>query len=150
MERRVFLKRAVQGGLTLAGFGLVGCGKEGESEADLSRSAHGLFLPMSEVILYDTYAQALYFDGGMGPKTGIVKVEYILKNEPVTIDFWHGHSGKIHKYTVTPEHFAELKKLKRVTLETTSVDSHKHKLFIDPVDPRWRVPGAQPIPVPVL
>lgn len=136
MDRRHFLK-----GLILTG--LVGCGRDEEGH----RLRYGF--RAGEVVLYDTYAMALYFDGGLGPKTGIVKVDYILKNQPVTLEFWHGHGGKSHFYTLTPDHFAELKRLKRVYVETTEVASHSHKLFIDPVDPKWRVPGAQPIPVPV-
>jgi hypothetical protein len=136
MDRRHFLK-----GLLLTG--LAGCGRDEE----VHRLWYGF--RAGEVILYDTYAMALYFDGGLGPKTGIVKVDYILKNQPVTLEFWHGHGGKSHFYTLTPDHFAELKKLKKIYVETTAVASHTHKLFIDPVDPKWRVPGAQPVPVPV-
>jgi hypothetical protein len=101
------------------------------------------------VTLYDTNAQALYFDGSMGPFTGVVRVAHVLANAPVTIDFWHGHGGVQHRYTLLPEHFAQLKRLQRVTLETTEVDGHRHKLFVDPVDPRYRVPGATPVAVPV-
>ena len=42
-----------------------------------------------------------------------------------------------------------LKKLKRVTVETTDVENHHHSLFIDPVDPTYRVPGAVPVQVSV-
>ena len=100
------------------------------------------------VILYDTYAMALYMDGSLGPKTGIIKVDYILENEPITFSFWHGHSGKSHEFTLLPEHFDKLKMEQKVVLETTEVEGHQHRLFIDPTQPKWRVPGALPIKVP--
>ena len=53
------------------------------------------------VVMYDTHAIALYFDGTMGPKTGIIYVDYILDNVPVTLLFWHGHGGKRHEFTLT-------------------------------------------------
>ena len=52
-------------------------------------------------------------------------------------------------FTITPEHFADLKHSKKVIIETTAVDGHKHKLFIDPTTPKWRVPGAAPTEVVV-
>ncbi|MEZ4752613.1 MAG: hypothetical protein R3B54_18845, partial [Bdellovibrionota bacterium] len=76
--------------------------------------------------------------------------DYILANEPVNMQFWHGHGGKNHRFTLLPEHFEQLKQLKRVTLETDVVAGHSHKLFIDPTDVRYRVAGALPVEVPVL
>lgn len=104
--------------------------------------------PVEYVTMYDQYAMAMYFGGELGPKTGEIKVDYIIANKQVNMEFWHGHGGKQHKYVLLPEHFEQLKQGKKVTIETTSVDSHTHKLFIDPNDPKWRLPGAQPIQVP--
>ena len=87
---------------------------------------------------------ALYMDGSLGPKTGVIKAEYLIKNEPVTLVFWHGHGGKNHQFTLLPEHYTSLKQSKKVVILTTSVDGHTHKLFIDPNDPKWRVPGVKP------
>lgn len=101
------------------------------------------------VRMYDTFAQALYFDGGYGPFTGVVRAAYLAAGVAVTIDFWHGHGGRLHRYTVTPVHYAELVRGRRVYLETTVVDDHAHRLFVDPADLRWRVPGATPVEVPV-
>ncbi len=145
LTRREWLRLALTSGATVCTFGIVGCGKD-----ELQKISRGaVSIVRGEVILYDTYAMALYMDGGLGPKTGIIKVDYVLANQPLTLDFWHGHGGILHRYTVTPEHFSQLKKLKQVTLETTEVEDHTHKLFIDPNDPKWRVPGAQPVHVPI-
>ena len=99
--------------------------------------------------MYDQYAMALYMDGGLGPKTGEILVEYIIANKNIELEFWHGHGGKSHRYALTPDHFARLKKGEKITVETTSVDGHTHKLFIDPNYSKWRFPGARPIKVPV-
>lgn len=101
------------------------------------------------VILHDTYAQALYFDGSYGPKTGIIRAADIAAGVEKVYDFWHGHGGRLHRFTLGPSHFAMLRQKKRVTLETTIVDGHRHALFVDPNDPRWRVPGSPGIAVPV-
>ena len=134
----------------LVTMGLVGCGKEMTSEKTQENAISRLLTRAGgTVTMYDTNAMALYFDGGLGPKTGIIKVDYILANKDVDLQFWHGHGGVYHRFTVTPAHFADLKKMKKIYIETTEVESHTHKLFIDPIDPQWRVAGAQPVQVPV-
>ena len=145
MNRRDFLGAIGQATGMLVTVGLVGCGKETTHE----KTMHRLFMGAGTVTMYDTNAVALYFDGDLGPKTGVIKVDYILANKSIDLQFWHGHGGMYHRFTVTPTHFAELKKLKKIYIETTEVESHSHKLFIDPVDPQWRVKGALPVEVPV-
>lgn len=137
MKRRDFITN-----VTLATI-LTSCGRE----IAPSGSPRSLWTP--EVVMYDCHAMATYFDGGLGPKTGIIKVDYLLKNEPLTLQFWHGHGGKNHTFQLTPELFAEMKKLKKVWITTDNVQGHTHKLFVDFSDPKWRVAGAQPIPVPL-
>lgn len=149
VNRRHFIRKMVQGGVGLWVAGLtVACGREEEMA-----QAEGRFLVdgsgKGEIIMYDTYAMALYFDGGLGPKTGNIKVDYIVANQPLTLEFWHGHGGVNHKFTLLPEHFAEMKKMKKTYVETNVVADHKHKLFIDFSDSKWRVPGAKPVSVPV-
>ena len=70
------------------------------------------------VTLHDTYAQALYFDGTLGPLTGIVTVAHVVAGTTVTMDFWHGHNGQLHEFTLEPDHFAALKRGERVTVGT--------------------------------
>ena len=99
--------------------------------------------------MYDSHAQALYLDGTLGPLTGVIYVDYIIGGEPVTLDFWHGHGGQSHRYTLEPEHFELLKQGERVYIETTEVQSHSHMLYIDPLDEELRVEGAEPVDVVV-
>lgn len=100
------------------------------------------------VTLYDVYAMALYFDGGLGPRTGTIRVTDVAAGVTLPKDFWHGHGGQLHAFTVLPAHFQALKRRERVMIQTTEVDGHSHMLFIDPVDPQWRVEGAQPQTIP--
>lgn len=120
-----------------------GAGDSAVSDASVSDAAR------ATVRLYDTNAVAMYYDGTMGPYTGVIRVAYILADAALTLDFWHGHGGKQHRFTLLPSHYMELKRLRRVTVETSVVDGHTHTLFIDPVSPTYRVPGALPIDVPV-
>lgn len=101
------------------------------------------------VTMFDTHAQALYLDGTYGPLTGIIYVDYVLANTERTLEFWHGHGGQQHRFTLTPAHFAALKRGEKIYVETTEVDDHMHMLFIDPTDLEYRVEGAQPVSVPL-
>ena len=133
----------------LAGFSVLGFVSCGRSESTASSSLSDGVEGVDFVTLYDTYAMALYFDGTMGPKTGVIKVDYILNNEDLDFEFWHGHGGKQHHFVLTKQNIADIKSLKRTSITTTEVDRHSHKLFIDPRDPKYRVPGAKPVRVPL-
>ena len=171
MERRDFLKMMAGGAAVSA----VGCkigedappddepggadaGAAGGSDAapgtpdgggDPAVDAGDGCLDAGYVVMYDTYAQALYMDGTLGPLTGTITVDYILANQEVDLDFWHGHGGQLHRFTIDPTHFAMLKQGERVYIMTTNVDGHNHMLFIDPTDPEYRVPGSDPVQVPL-
>lgn len=131
----------------------------GESSADAARTDATVRDPDSGfedsgmcdrfVIMHDTYAQALYLDGTLGPLTGIIHVDDVLRNEPIELEFWHGHGGLLHRFTLLPEHFDRLKRGERVTLTTTELEQHRHELFIDPLDPMYQVPGSTSIEVPL-
>lgn len=99
------------------------------------------------ITLYDTNAVALYFDGSIGPLTGVIRVAEIAAGVALPRDFWHGHGGQLHHFTVTAADLAALRRGQRVMIATTVVDDHQHQLFIDPLDPTWRVPGAPPVTI---
>ena len=99
------------------------------------------------VLMHDTNAQALYLDGSLGPLTGVIKVSDVVAGTQLTLDFWHGHGGTPHRFTLTPQHFEQLEQGHKITLGTTMVDGHAHTLFIDPKDEKYRVPGAPDVPV---
>lgn len=159
VDRRNFLRVMLSGAAGVMVTSLVGCDRELTQNLPqaLPQVLEGSPLlglgptneSRKEITLYDTNAMALYFDGGLGPKTGIIRVSAVVESKAVLFTFWHGHGGRSHLFTVLPEHFAVLKKLKRVTIETTEVDGHTHKLFIDPVEARYRVSGAKPVIVTV-
>jgi hypothetical protein len=97
--------------------------------------------------MHDTEAQALYLDGSYGPLTGTITVASVVAGTTLTLDFWHGHGGQQHRFTLTPAMFADLKAGKKVTVGTSTVDGHAHTLFIDPKDERYRTPGAPDVQV---
>jgi hypothetical protein len=99
------------------------------------------------VLMHDTNAQALYLDGTYGPLTGNIRVSYVIAGTTLTLDFWHGHGGTPHRFTLEPMHFEKLKQGQKVMVGTTTVDGHAHTLFIDPKDENYRVPGAPDVPV---
>lgn len=101
------------------------------------------------VKMHDTNAQALYLDGSLGPLTGIVTVAHVIAGSTVTMDFWHGHGGQLHRFTLEPTHFEKLKLGERITVSTTTVEGHAHTLFVDPRDERYRVEGAPDQDVPL-
>jgi hypothetical protein len=98
---------------------------------------------------YDLYAMALYMDGSLGPQTGTITAQFMTADQETTFDFWHGHNGVMHRWTVTRDHIRQLLAGQRVMITTTIVEDHNHDLFIDPADPQWRLPGAQPELVPI-
>lgn len=104
-----------------------------------------LFAQNQPVYIYDCYAMALYMDGSLGPRTGIITTEEMLAGAPQERQFWHGHGGHQHQFTITEGDFQKLAQGQRVYLTTTTVDRHQHRLFIDPRDRRYRVPGAEPV-----
>lgn len=143
--------------LALFGITLVGCGGEpaGPPAGDAGSDPlpPDTFAPDAcagaTVILHDTHAQALYLDGTNGPLTGVIRVSDVVANQTLTLEFWHGHGGVPHRFTLEPAHFAMLRAGLKVTLGTTTVDGHAHTLFIDPTNEQYRVPGAPDVMVPL-
>jgi hypothetical protein len=101
------------------------------------------------VLMHDTNAQALYLDGTNGPLTGVITVAMVAARETIDLEFWHGHGGVSHRFTLEPSHFEALLRGDRVTVGTTTVEDHAHTLFIDPRDESYRVPGAPDVPIPL-
>jgi len=97
--------------------------------------------------MHDTFAQALYLDGSLGPLTGTIQVAQVVAGVSVTMDFWHGHGGVPHRFTMGPAELAALKAGQRVTVGTTTVEGHAHTLFVDPKDETYRVPNAPDVEV---
>jgi len=94
------------------------------------------------LLLTDIYAMSLYYDGTMGPQTGVITVDDMVLAQDKTYEFWHGHGGRSHSYVVTAEDFKKIRSGIKVTIETDAVDSHTHTLFIDLADEEFLVPGT--------
>ena len=160
MQRREFIW-ILGGGVVACTFGCeaeeqtpsadaaVGGGSDDPGGGNPVTADAGIDACVRHVVMHDTYAQALYLDGTKGPLTGVIQVAYVIAGSKITLDFWHGHGGVQHRYTLEPSHFAELKDGKRITIGTTTVDGHAHTLFIDPRDETYRVPNAPDVEVPI-
>ena len=163
MHRRTFLGLGLGAGVAVT---LINCGTDAEPadpadgsdgpgevpDAGASPDA-GATTPdacqLRVVHMHDTHAQALYLDDSLGPLTGIIRVDAVIAGVALTLDFWHGHGGVRHRFTLEPSHFEALKRGERITVGTTTVDGHAHTLFVDPVDETYRVAGAPDVPVPL-
>lgn len=145
ITRRAWVKLAATGSAAVVA-GITACGSDPSHNA-ASSAATARLDDEDYVTLYDTYAMALYYDGTLGPKTGIVTVDQVIADAALDNEFWHGHGGRNHRFTVTSDHLRKMRNLEKVTITTTSVDDHAHTLFVDMNDSRWRVPGAQPVRV---
>jgi len=55
----------------------------------------------------------------------------ITAGEEKKYDFWHGHNRELHRFTINPEQFEQLKQGKSVDLYTEIVDGHRHAVRID-------------------
>ena len=100
-------------------------------------------IPTGETVsMYEFYAMAYFKDGSLGPRAGAMDYKVLSSPKTITMDFWHGHNGVMHTYTLTLEHLAKIKAGEKIELETSIVDGHSHKLFIDSSDERWRVENA--------
>ena len=95
------------------------------------------------VMMNDIQLIAMYMDGTQGPVTGVLKVSQILENKPTTHKHFDSHG---HTFTLTPEHYAKLKKGEQFKVETTEAESHTHLVL---VSPKNKVPGSVAVAVPV-
>ena len=139
MDRRLFLKLSAGSGLGFLGLSLTGCGDETTAKL----AADALSSQNPTVMMADMRIIALYSDGTFGPVTGVLRVEDIIMRRPVTLDHWDSHG---HKFTITPEHHASLKRGEKIKIKTTVAQSHDHLVLVDPAN---HVPGAQPVAVPL-
>jgi hypothetical protein len=113
-----------------------------EEGADGSHAAAGAG-PGHTVAMRDIDVLALTFDGEVAAKTGVLRAAAIRDGVAVTMDHFDGHG---HTFTITTEHFAELKRGRPVRIRTTKALGHDHIVL---VDPGQAVPGSQAIDVPL-
>lgn len=68
---------------------------------------------------------------GTGLKMPCITKEVIAAGQEVSYDFWHGHSGELHRFTLTVEDLQTLKEEKSIEVFTAIVDGHKHAVKVD-------------------
>ena len=141
MQRRKFFKILAFPAMATMGLRLTACGRNLGSQAKDGEAnpETGKFVDMQDIMAFGLFqafvpglANQTIETNGEGTETGTVKTDIILANKPMTYAFWHGHSANPHKFTVTPAHFADLKKGKIVYVATTIDDGHYHVAKLDP------------------
>lgn len=139
MERRKFLRQVVSiPAVGLVALRLTGCGADQQPS---SRALAAEKAPPAGSKSFGYY-QGLGEDETRSPSRPdgtYYDMPCILRTDidaGVTKDFlfWHGHGGGKHAFTVTAEHFTELKAGRSVELFTSIIDGHRHALRITPTE----------------
>ncbi len=137
MNRRTFIRNAIGSTLTAAAFSRLAWGR-------LSEMPSGPAADVKDLILFAPYEAFLpeqtdpvLSNPHEGTENGILKAEDIIKGEPLTLEFWHGHGGVKHEFTITAENFSSLKAGNPVVVyvPTNVVGGHYHFVVIDPKRP---------------
>jgi hypothetical protein len=61
----------------------------------------------------------------------ILDVDVVAGVEKV-YEFWHGHGGRKHSFTVTAENFLKLQAGEVIEIHTNVIEGHRHALRISP------------------
>ena len=72
---------------------------------------------------------------GTGLKMPCITKEVIAAGQEVSYDFWHGHSGELHRFTLKVEDLEQLKQETSIEVFTAIVDGHKHAVKVDTKKP---------------
>jgi len=70
-------------------------------------------------------------DDGTALKMPCITKDVIAAGQEISYDFWHGHSGELHRFTLTVEDLQALKDEKSIEVFTAIVDGHKHAVKVD-------------------
>jgi hypothetical protein len=136
MERRYFLRIVATAPIAIAGLSLNhACSTDENISSDLAGNA-------ADEPAYKSFA---YYQG-LGPSESrsssrndgtysqmpCITMRDIARGVTKEYQFWHGHGGGSHRFTVTAENFAELREGKFVEIFTNIIDGHRHALRISP------------------
>lgn len=142
MQRREFFQLMGAAGFSLLVVKIQGCAQVTQ-DGFLSTNKSA---PDDAVILIYDIQMLGYSTLGSGylGKDGILRATSIRDSLPLNLNYIQDSHG--HKFSITPEDFAKLKRGEAVEIITTEAQGHKHKVVIDPKN---RVPGSAPISVAV-
>ena len=59
-----------------------------------------------------------------------ISAEDVELGEELEFEFWHGHGGGQHTFTLTAEDFVTLKEEGEIEIFTNVIDGHRHALRI--------------------
>jgi hypothetical protein len=95
--------------------------------------------------------QTFAYNQGLGPaesrsasrtdgtiyKMPFITADQIRAGEPLNFEFWHGHTGKSHRFIVTVEHLQRVSEGGDVEIYTDVIEGHRHAVKL----PRWSPPS---------
>jgi hypothetical protein len=137
MDRRYVIKLVASAPLAIAGASLIGgCSTDEEITSNLADTS---------AVDEPAYKSFGYYQG-LGPNESrsssrsdgtyhqmpCITLRDVARGATKEYQFWHGHGGGSHKFTVTAENFAELREGKIVEIFTNIIDGHRHALRISP------------------
>ncbi len=136
MNRRQFIQTAVGTAIATSSFAAFGLSMDNRRPlADHEIQDLQLWAPYDAFLPDET--NPIPEDPNDGTTTGILTAATIIAGVPVTMQYWHGHNGIWHMFTITAENFATLKSGNPVMfyVPTTVVEDHYHLTMVDPNRP---------------
>ena len=66
-------------------------------------------------------------------KMPFITADQIRAGEPLNFEFWHGHTGKSHRFMVTADDLRRVSEGEDVEIYTDVIEGHRHAVRL----PRW-------------
>jgi hypothetical protein len=134
MQRRDFLSSSLKMPLTILGLGLIS-----------GRSLNSAFACESDFAAKQGIKTFAFYQG-LGPiqvrspnrtdgtnfSMPCISEDDVTAGEAKSYEFWHGHGGKNHKFTIDADGFSKLAAGESIEIFTDVVTGHRHALKIDP------------------
>lgn len=140
MERRDFFQLMGAAGFSLIVIKVQGCAQVLHDDSMFKNKKDD-----AVILVYDI--QMLGYStlgGGFLGRDAILPATSIRDSVPLNLNYIQDNHG--HKFSISTEQFEKLKRGEAVEIITTEAQGHKHRVVIDPKN---RVPGSQPISIPV-
>jgi hypothetical protein len=123
MKRRVFIGRTSKAGLAVLGSGILGVGKAWSQEEEISLQAFAYYQGLGP-----NETRSSSRNDGTIYKMPCVMPQELGEGEVLEFDFWHGHGGMTHSFTINGEQFFTLQEVGEVEIYTDVIQGHRHAL----------------------
>ena len=143
IKRREFFKLMASASSAYCVLRLTGCGPA--SPASGAALCASVYDGDGTVTMYDLVMEGWSTLGsGFLGDNGTLPATTIKANVEVTLDYVQDDHG--HKFTLTPDHFLQLRKGEKIQVDTTVALDHYHHVVIDPAH---RAPGGVGLVMPI-